>query len=122
MRAFRFWRILRALRFSAQLDFEIDENTKEAIRNQAEFLKDISAERINTKAKVQILFNEPFFIFPHPFFPTTFPIQPYRGEIRCSFNQNIVIFYKILIYNLILLYKLLKFNPYIIYSIFVTTI
>ena len=42
-------RILRALRFSAQLDFSIDEKTKEAIRNQAVFLKDISAERIHVE-------------------------------------------------------------------------
>lgn len=42
-------RILRALRFSAQLDFSIDEKTREAIRNQAVFLKDISAERIHVE-------------------------------------------------------------------------
>ena len=42
-------RILRALRFSAQLDFSIDEKTQEAIRNQAVFLKDISAERIHVE-------------------------------------------------------------------------
>ncbi len=42
-------RILRALRFSAQLDFAIEEKTQEAIRNQAVFLKDISAERIHVE-------------------------------------------------------------------------
>ncbi len=42
-------RILRALRFAAQLDFTIDEKTQEAIRNQAKFLKDISAERIHVE-------------------------------------------------------------------------
>ncbi len=42
-------RILRAIRFAAQLDFEIDENTREAIRNQSVFLKDISAERIHVE-------------------------------------------------------------------------
>lgn len=42
-------RILRALRFSAQLDFTIEEKTKEAIRNQAVFLQDISAERIHVE-------------------------------------------------------------------------
>lgn len=42
-------RILRALRFSAQLDFTIDEKTQEAIQNQAQFLKDISAERIHVE-------------------------------------------------------------------------
>lgn len=42
-------RILRAVRFAAQLDFQIDEKTQEAIRNQAIFLKDISAERIHVE-------------------------------------------------------------------------
>jgi len=42
-------RILRALRFSAQLDFTIEEKTQEAIRNQAVYLKDISAERIHVE-------------------------------------------------------------------------
>ena len=42
-------RILRALRFSAQLDFAIDEKTQEAIQNQAVFLQDISAERIHVE-------------------------------------------------------------------------
>ena len=42
-------RILRALRFSAQLDYEIDEETKTAIRELKENLKNISAERICTE-------------------------------------------------------------------------
>lgn len=39
-------RILRALRFSAVLGFEIEENTKKAIHKCRELLKNISAERI----------------------------------------------------------------------------
>ena len=39
-------RILRAVRFAAQLDFVIENQTREAMRDQAKFLKDISAERI----------------------------------------------------------------------------
>ena len=39
-------RILRAIRFSAQLGFEIDAATKEAMTEKAETLKDVSAERI----------------------------------------------------------------------------
>lgn len=39
-------RILRALRFSAVLGFEIEENTKKAIHKCKELLKNISAERI----------------------------------------------------------------------------
>lgn len=42
-------RILRAVRFAAQLDFTIEEKTRQAIRKQAVFLKDISAERIHVE-------------------------------------------------------------------------
>ncbi|MBM7834094.1 CCA tRNA nucleotidyltransferase [Clostridium sardiniense] len=39
-------RILRAIRFSAQLNFEIEENTLNAIKKNKELLENISAERI----------------------------------------------------------------------------
>ena len=52
-------RILRALRFSAQLDFEIDEATKDAIRNQAKFLEDISAERIQVELTKLLMSDHP---------------------------------------------------------------
>lgn len=39
-------RIMRAIRFSAQLNFEIEENTLNAIKKNKELLKNISAERI----------------------------------------------------------------------------
>lgn len=52
-------RILRAVRFSAQLDFEIDEDTKCAIKNQADFLKDISAERIQVELDKLLRSNHP---------------------------------------------------------------
>lgn len=39
-------RILRAMRFSAVLGFEIEKNTKEAVHDCRELLKNISAERI----------------------------------------------------------------------------
>ena len=42
-------RILRAIRFSAQLGFEIDEATKAAMTEKAETLKDVSAERIRVE-------------------------------------------------------------------------
>ena len=52
-------RILRALRFQAQLGFEIEEKTEEAIRNQARFLKDISAERIQVELEKLITSAHP---------------------------------------------------------------
>lgn len=42
-------RILRAVRFAAQLDFVIEEETKKAMQEQAKFLEHISAERIQTE-------------------------------------------------------------------------
>ncbi len=42
-------RILRAVRFAAQLDFVIEEQTQAAIEKKREFLRDISAERIQVE-------------------------------------------------------------------------
>ena len=52
-------RILRAVRFAAQLGFNIDEPTKEAMKNQARFLKDISAERIREEFTKLIISDNP---------------------------------------------------------------
>lgn len=52
-------RILRAVRFASQLDFVIEEATKEAIREKAEFLKDISAERIQVELTKLITSDHP---------------------------------------------------------------
>lgn len=50
-------RILRAVRFSAQLDFEIEEATQGAIKKLAPSLERISAERIQTEL-VKLLISE----------------------------------------------------------------
>ena len=42
-------RILRALRFAAQLEFTIEEKTSEAIKNSKHLLQNISKERINSE-------------------------------------------------------------------------
>ena len=52
-------RMLRAIRFSAQLGYEIDEETKQGIRRLAPTLKNISAERIQTEL-IKML------VSPHP--------------------------------------------------------
>lgn len=52
-------RILRAVRFSAQLGFDIEDETKEAIRLLAPTLANISAERIQTEL-IKLL------VSPHP--------------------------------------------------------
>lgn len=52
-------RIMRAVRFSAQLGFQIEEKTKDAIRILAPNLKNVSAERIQTEL-IKLL------VSPHP--------------------------------------------------------
>ena len=52
-------RILRAVRFGAQLDFVIEDKTREAMRDQARFLKDISAERICTELTKMLVSDHP---------------------------------------------------------------
>lgn len=55
-------RILRAVRFAAQLGFDIDEPTKEAMKKQAKFLADISAERIREEFTKLITSDNPAMI------------------------------------------------------------
>lgn len=52
-------RILRALRFSAQLNFELDEKTKEAMKEKCVFLRDISAERIQVELTKLLVSGHP---------------------------------------------------------------
>lgn len=52
-------RILRAVRFAAQLDFSIDPRTQEAIRGQAGFLREISAERIQAELNKLLMSGHP---------------------------------------------------------------
>ena len=52
-------RILRAVRFAAQLGFEIEENTKKAIVELAPTLSKISAERIQTETVKLLMSNRP---------------------------------------------------------------
>ena len=55
-------RILRAVRFSAQLGFEIEEQTWQAIEEVAGNLKDISAERIQVELVKLLLSNNPDYL------------------------------------------------------------
>jgi len=52
-------RILRAVRFSAQLGFAIEDETLEAVRAKAENLKNISAERIRVELTKLLLSDHP---------------------------------------------------------------
>lgn len=55
-------RMMRAVRFSAQLGYTIDEDTKEAIRQLYPNLEKISAERINTELTKLITSGHPDYI------------------------------------------------------------
>ncbi len=52
-------RMMRAVRFAAQLGYEIEENTKSAIREMADTLKKISAERIQVELVKLVVSNHP---------------------------------------------------------------
>ena len=52
-------RILRALRFSSVLDFEIEKNTAQAVHEQKELLRAISAERIAAELKKLLCGRDP---------------------------------------------------------------
>lgn len=52
-------RILRAVRFSAQLDFTIEAKTKEAMKTRAKHLKEISAERIQVELTKLLVSKHP---------------------------------------------------------------
>lgn len=52
-------RILRAIRFSAQLGFDIEEKTLSAMKRQCGYLKDISAERIQAELTKLITSDHP---------------------------------------------------------------
>ena len=55
-------RILRAVRFSAQLGFSIEEKTKEAVKILAPTLKNISAERIQTELLKLLVSKNPHYL------------------------------------------------------------
>ena len=55
-------RMLRAVRFSAQLGYRIEDGTKEAIRNLAPGLKRISAERIQTELVKLVISEHPDYL------------------------------------------------------------
>ena len=52
-------RMLRAVRFSAGLDLDMEENLKQAIRKKAENIRYISAERINAELSKMLLQDKP---------------------------------------------------------------
>ena len=55
-------RILRGIRFAAQLGFSIEEETKEGMRSLASNLKNISAERIQTEMVKMLISKRPDFL------------------------------------------------------------
>ncbi len=55
-------RIMRAIRFSAQLGYKIDDNTKKAIRALCGNLEHISAERIHTELTKLLLSDHPDYL------------------------------------------------------------
>ncbi len=63
-------RMMRAVRFSAQLDYEIEQGTREAIKELADSLKKISAERIQQELVKLLVSDNP-------------------GRLRCAYELGI---------------------------------
>lgn len=82
-------RILRAVRFAAQLDFEIDEHTQEAIKNQAVFLRDISAERIRVELTKLLLSEHPSRLITAYALGVTAVVLPEFDEMMKTPQNNI---------------------------------
>ena len=55
-------RMMRAVRFSAQLGFEVERQTKEAIRELAGNLRNVSAERIQTELVKLLVSSQPEYL------------------------------------------------------------
>lgn len=89
-------RMLRAIRFATQLNFEIKEETFESIKRNANRLKIISAERISTELNKIILCKKPSIGFKllfdskllHEFFPEMVKLQGVDYEKGLGHKDN----------------------------------
>lgn len=88
-------RMLRAIRFSGQLDFKIEENTREAITVRVEKLKNISAERIRVELSKLI-------------------ISKASGQIREVYNTGMSVYF---LPELDAMMKVEQKNPHHVYTV-----
>lgn len=88
-------RIMRAIRFSAQLGYEIDNETLNAMRKLAGNLKSVSAERINTEL-------------------TKLIISPNPGKLRLAYEYGIL---KIILPELSQNMEITQNNPHHCYTV-----
>lgn len=88
-------RIMRAVRFSAQLGYAIEENTGIAIKKLAENLKNISAERINVEL-------------------TKLLVSPNPGYLRIAYSTGIL---QVILPELAELMDIAQNNPHHCYTI-----
>ena len=88
-------RMLRAIRFSGQLDFKIEENTREAITVRVEKLKNISAERIRVELSKLI-------------------ISKASGQIREVYNTGMSVYF---LPELDAMMKVDQKNPHHVYTV-----
>ena len=80
-------RIMRAVRFSAQLGFEIEEKTGQMIVKHAPRLKDISMERIRVEWEKTLLSDHPTYVTLYADYKIApFIIQP--GHERCFSHER----------------------------------
>ncbi|MCI9077659.1 MAG: HD domain-containing protein [Lachnospiraceae bacterium] len=88
-------RMLRAVRFSGQLGFTIEENTRQAATERAENLKKISAERIRTELSKLL-------------------VSKYPGKIREAYNTGMT---KVFLPEFDKMMETVQYNPHHIYTV-----
>ncbi len=83
-------RILRAIRFAAQLDYDIEEDTKTAIKDLRNNLSKISAERIQVEFLKMVMSDNPGFIREAYELGVTQVFMPELDEMMecCQNNKN----------------------------------
>ncbi len=81
-------RILRAVRFSAQLGFEIEEDTKRGVRELAPTLRQISAERIQVEMVKLLVSPHPDFIHKAYELGVTAVVLPEWDEMMATTQEN----------------------------------
>ena len=80
-------RILRAIRFSSQLSFSIEKETKKSIIKNRALLKNISVERINIELR-KLLLGENFFSVLNEYKEVIFEIIPELREINKNLENS----------------------------------
>lgn len=102
-------RLMRAIRFSSVLEFEIEKNTAESIHSNAHLLKNISAERIYSELKKLLCGNNAPYVLKEYFdiFKVVFPaLASYEQQFFKNIEylnllpKNYIVRFVVMFYNI----------------------